>query len=76
MMFKTHLTEVQYLLKRGGFTFTKLHRSTSLAEDLKFHHIDYYFLKLDIEELTKKEIDIDRIFSCTIINDVIELIRQ
>lgn len=69
-----YFKKVVCLLKREGFKADKFLLSTSLNTDLKFHQNDFYFLKLDIEEMTLSEVDLDEIYACTYVTDVVNLL--
>lgn len=73
-MFNQHLKNVQDLLKRGGFAVEKLAPEVSLENDLKLHPNDYYFLKMDLEKMTNSPVDIDQLYSCRSIRDLVELL--
>ncbi|HTJ51887.1 MAG TPA: hypothetical protein VL443_20645 [Cyclobacteriaceae bacterium] len=72
--FRNYLNHVRNLLRWVSIKNVKILPSTSLYEDLKLHHNDYYFLKLDIEEMTRAEIDLDEIYECVQVMDVVRLL--
>ena len=73
-MFDQHLKNVQDLLKRGGFAVEKLDPEVSLVNDLKLHPNDFYFLKLDLEKMTNSTVDIDLVYGCRSIGDLVGLL--
>jgi hypothetical protein len=72
--FKSYLHNVRDLLKYTDFKNENILPGTLLTQDLKLCHNDYYFLKLDLEKIVTAEIDLDEIYNCVQVKDIVQLL--
>lgn len=73
---KQYFRVIKELLIRAGAPSIQLTPKTSLKDDLKLSASDYYFLKVDIEELLQRSVDTDLVFESKTVSDLISLMMN
>jgi hypothetical protein len=76
LTFRKCLKHARRVLYRWGFDVHRLSGYNSLTLDLKIQLNDYYFLKMNIEDITTMEIDIGEILRCTNVKDLAILLMS